>query len=448
MSKGEERKAVEKELTLLTRDARLVIAYLFLNSVPIGYMNVIPLIYLIEIGYSPSTVSIIYAASAIANTIGLTPFGILADKYGRKKFLIIGSIIPAISYVIFGLTLDPYWLIIASTIGGVGFAGGLAVAVSGPALLPVVADTVSVEKRTNIFGAIQAVWTVALTIGAVLSLLPGLFQSQFALTDYFAHSLSYFIMAGFVVVSIVPLIFIQEKYGSLRERERQLIKTRSLEGLKHDQDSAAIEFESKRKRVGFVSGKEIKKFSVVYGLSGLGLGVSVQLIATWYNLRFGTTETVAGFWIGLAELVSAIPILLIPFLVRSRGTLQASVLTSLVSAVFLIAMPFANIFLLAAVLFVFRNIFVNISWPILQSYVMGVVDERERAAVTGIATTAWGLANSIGTVIGGALFASGLLSLPFVIGFAGYAGSALMLGFLFKGIKPPEEYSLQNPKIQ
>jgi MFS family permease len=435
-SKGGNQVIAVQNNSVMSRNAWLVVSYLFLNSIPIGYMNVVPLIYLIQIGYSPATVSIIYAASAISNTIGLTPFGILADRFGRKKFLIIGSVVPAASYIIFGLTLDPFWLIVASIVGGVGLAGGLAVAISGPSLLPIVADTASMENRTRIFGIVQAVWNVALTVGSVMSGLPDIFQAQFGFGDIFAHSVSYFLMAGLIVVSIVPLIFVRERAIPIRARSENTSDRASEKPQKH------------RTVFGFVSGREIKRFSVVYALSGLGLGVIVQLLASWFNLRFGTSESVAGNWIGLAELVSASSILFIPFLVRRRGTLQTTVVTSLISAAFLLAMPFSGAFQIAAILFVVRSVFTNISWPILQSYVMGVIDERERAAATGIATTAWGISNSIGTLVGGVLLSAGLLSIPFVIGFVGYAGSALALGYLFRGIKPPEEHSKVLDKIE
>src|SRR5271157_4365619 len=103
---------------LFTRNSKLLLAWVLFNSIPIGYMNVVPLVYLLEVGYKPSTIGLIYGVAAIANTVAYIPFGILADKYGRKIFLIVGGLIPFISYTIFGLTLSPYWLIVAGILGG------------------------------------------------------------------------------------------------------------------------------------------------------------------------------------------------------------------------------------------------------------------------------------------------------------------------------------------
>jgi len=114
---------------LLTHNSRLLLFSTFLNTIPVGYLNVVPLVYLAEIGYDPATIGLIYSVSAVALTVGLIPFGFLADRYGKKKLLIAGTFLPCVAYAIFGLTLDPLSLIIASIVGGIGFAGGLSGAI-------------------------------------------------------------------------------------------------------------------------------------------------------------------------------------------------------------------------------------------------------------------------------------------------------------------------------
>ena len=196
---------------ILSRDAKLILTWVLVNSIPIGYMNVVPLVYLLEVGYDPSTIGAIYALGAIANTVAYIPFGLLADRYGRKVFLIVGGFIPFISYAIFGLTLDPLWLIFASILGGIGLAGGLGVAMSTPSLLPLLAATTNDKNRTRLFGILQGAWIIALTIGALLSFLPSVLGSSFSLSSQVHHSYSYFAMSLLVAVSTIPVLFIKER---------------------------------------------------------------------------------------------------------------------------------------------------------------------------------------------------------------------------------------------
>jgi len=407
---------------LFTRNSKLLLSWVLINSIPIGYMNVVPLVYLLEVGYKPSTIGLIYGVAAIANTVAYIPFGILADKYGRKIFLIVGGLIPCISYAIFGLTLIPSWLILASILGGVGLAGGLAVAINSPALLPLMAASSSNENRTLLFGVTQGAFIMAITIGSLLSFLPSFLISHFSLSSYTAHSYSYFFMSVLIVVSTLPALFVKEDRRKVAD------------------DALNRAIKTTKKLLPIFSGKVILEFSVVFAFSGLGLGAIVQLLPTWYNLRYGTSETTAGLWLAVAEIVSIIAIPLIPWMIRKgRGIILVATATSALSCLFLGLMPLAAFFVLAALLFVARSVLINLSWPMIQSYMIGLVKERERATTVGITYTAWGFATAMGTFLGGDLLGNGLLWVPFMIGVVGYLGSSVVFFVFFRNIRPPEE---------
>jgi predicted MFS family arabinose efflux permease len=105
-------------------------------------------------------------------------------------------------------------------------------------------------------------------------------------------------------------------------------------------------------------------------------------------------------------------------------------------------MPFSAVFDGAAALFVIRSVAAAISWAVLQSYMMGVVSDSERATTIGFAYTAMGLGTSLGTLIGGELLGAGLLTLPFVAGVICYLVSSVALPLFFRKVKPPEETPL------
>jgi MFS family permease len=413
---------------LLTHDGKLLLSSILLNSIPIGYMNVVPLVYLAEIGYNPSVIGLIYAVSALANAIGLIPMGFLADRHGRKWFLVAGSVIPCASYAVFGLTLDPSWLLFASALGGVGFAGGLAYAMANPAAIPLLAESTSKRNRTTFFGLSQATFTFALSLGALLSVVPGLLIDFLGEDSTVAHSESYFLMSGLMVASVIPLLFFKEKRGNVNRPDDKTSVIAEIRGTG-----------STWLKTHVTSWPKIAKLSCVFALTGLGVGVIVQLLPTWYALKFGVSEDTVGNWTGLANGVSILIIPIIPRLVKRRGTLISSAVTGMASAGYVALMPIAGSFEGAAALFVVRTLFEAMAWAMLLSYTMGAVPEPERATAVGVTLTAWGIGATGGTYLGGVLLGSGLLYYPFVVCALAYASASIALPIFFRNNSTAEE---------
>ncbi len=430
------------EERLFTRDGLFLLFSTILNSIPVGYINVVPLVYLAEIGYDPSAIGIIYSASAVATTIGLIPFGILADRHGKKKLLILGTFLPVVSYVIFGLTLDPSLLTIASIIGGVGFAGGLGAAIASPSLFPMLAGSTSKNKRSTIFGVLYGAWALALTIGSALSFLPNLFSLIFGLNERSAHFDSYFVMAGVAAAAVLPLLFVEEKSNksdsNASSGSKPTLRRHSQEEL--PRQSGAFSF-------GVVSRSSIAQFSLIYAFTGFGLGVLVQLLPTWFNLRYGASEISVGFWMAVSNMATIVSIPLIPRLVGRRGDIFTAAATGVVGVFMLVLMPLASTFEVAASLFAIRGVVIGVSWAVVQSYMMSSVTENQRGTIVGFTYTTWGIGVSLGTFIGGELLGAGLLTLPFVAGVISYLASSAALWLFFRKVKPPEEVTRFMPRV-
>ena len=414
---------------LLTRDSKLLLLSAFLNSVPVGYINVVPLVYLAAIGYDPTTIGLIYSVSALALVLGLIPFGLVADRYGRKKLLIIGSFLPCITYAVFGLTLDPLPLIIVSAIGGIGFAGGLGVAMANPTLIPMLATSTPDDKRSVVFGILQSAWAVALMLGSLMSILPSLLTSSLAQTERTAHFESYFVMMAITAASVIPVLYVRENRNgadSAKSKDRGKITRQFGSGNRGYFSSVG-------------SWSRITQFSVVFACSGFGLGVLVQLLPTWYSMKFGVGEGLIGMWLALSNLATVISIPMIPFLVSRRGTVTTAAICGVLGSLLVGIMPFSPLFETAAVLFTIRSVIYGIFWSLLHSYMMGVVGEGERGTMVGFAYTAWGVGISAGVLIGAEFLAVGLLNLPFSAAIICYIVASAAVMIFFRKIRPPEE---------
>ncbi|MGP8070093.1 MAG: MFS transporter [Candidatus Bathyarchaeia archaeon] len=406
-----------------SRDTGLLLGAMGLNSLPFGFTLVVLPIYLSNIGFSSQVIGYVTSVSSIANTIALIPFAIAADRYGKKIFVLYGFLSATAAYLLFAFTRDLNSLLLASAIGGVGLAGGFSAAVWTPAWTALLAEKAPRKKRTGVFALSQGIWTIALTVGSAMSVLPYLFRTQLRVNFGSSFEYTFLIFAFLSILSGLAILPISER------RVTRLASTRiNSKSLLHSRSSL-----------------QIAKFSVSIGLIGFASGLGIQLLSLWFNKMYGTSETILGPWFAAAEATSLIVIPIVPRLTGSLGSPRSAVLTQAISALLLISMIFAPTYETAAVLFIARNFFINASWPIQQSYLMGTVNPKERASASAITYTVWGVGSSISPILAG-YFLSGTsflsISAPISIASAIYLVSAISFYYFFRNIAPPEERML------
>ena len=402
------------------RDVKLLLVAMGINALPLGYTLVVLPIYLSNLGFSGEVIGAITAASSFASTIGLIPFAIAADRYGRKPFVVWGFLSATLAYVFFAFTRDLNSLLIAGAIGGIGLAGGFSTAVWTPAWTALISEKAGAEERTRAFAWSQGIWTIALTAGSAASVLPAFFRAQFNSTFLASYEYPFLIFVGLSILSGLVLLPISES---------KVIPT----GL---DDGHRWNFLPKKSR------PQIAKFSATLGLVGFGSGIGLQLLSLWFNRVYGTSETTLGPWFAVAEITSLIVVPIVPRLTKSLGTPKSVLITQGLSASLLASMVLAPTYQFAASIFIARNFFMNLAWPVQQSYLMGTVTPDERASASAITYTIWGIGNSVSPILAGYFLsqASSLsLSAPLLIGGAAYLAGAVGFYILFRGTPPPEE---------
>ncbi|MBV9173273.1 MAG: MFS transporter [Chloroflexi bacterium] len=123
-------------------------------------------------------IGLLYSTSGIVTAILVTFSGVLADRFGRRRFLILGTALPIISYAIFALTTDSAWLVVASVLGGVDLANGAAGAMTAASFDALLAEHTAPQQRTAAFSWSQALWSVALSLGSLAAGLPVLVRDD------------------------------------------------------------------------------------------------------------------------------------------------------------------------------------------------------------------------------------------------------------------------------
>ncbi len=402
-------------------EARLLIYLSFVPSMVIGLLYTDLSYFLPNVqGLSDFAMGITLGTMAVSMVVASFPLGILADMYGRRKMLILGNISASLSLIGFALTSNLGLLLFVAVVEGIGEA---AFAVSVTALL---ADKAGNEKRTVAFSLSAVIGWVAGALGAFMISSVLVLQST-GLSAADAHIVLYIVL-GIVGLSITPAILKihESEYSAPHARTRGILPRKSA--------------------------RVLIRFTVYSSAIALGAGLFVPLMTRWFSKAYGVSDAISGPVLGVSGLLTAIAVFLAPRLAMKFGLVRAIVLTEGLSTVFMALVPTAPNFGTAASLYTVRVFLMNLSNPLSQSLIMGLVSPDERGMASGINAALWRLPNAASSTAGAYMIGIGFLALPFYIATVLYVSSITAFWFLFRRTRLPEEAhetsSLLTPSAQ
>jgi MFS family permease len=387
------------------RGTRLLFLSSFIASVPLGYLLVVLPLYLARAGIEPAVIGGFYTASGAMTALLVAFSGVLADRWGRRIFLIAGTLLPIASYAIFALTTDVPWLVVASFLGGVGLANGAAGALTIASFDALLADNTTEATRTKVFAASGALWSFALAIGSLAAAIPELLQRA-GVEQIASYRLPYLGMIVLTLIAGLALLPVKD--------DPEVHKARLASG-----------WWPKRSR------QPMLVYSVAVGFLGFGLGVAVQLLPLWYNVRFGVSEADLGPWYAAAQVLSIATVVTIPLLERWLGGPRTVLLALCGSALCLALIVVSPVFVIAASLHVLRGFLTNTCWPFQQAMLMTATVPEERATAVGVGFAVWGTTNALGPLAAGVLIGAGVYATPLLVGSLMYVLGGLTFGLGF-----------------
>lgn len=405
--------------------ARLLIYLSFIPNLAIGFIYTDLSYFIIKIqGLAPTPAGYVITIMGLTLVAESIPLGILADRYGRRKMLVMGNLCASLSLIGFALTTNFSVMLIIAVLEGTGEAS---YAVSVSALL---AEKAGDEKRTAAFSLLAFLGWVASALGGFVISSIFVFQS-IGLTEAQAHVILY-VVVGALNLSITPLLF-KITEGTTYKGVKEILPRKSRNVL--------------------------LKYLLYSVLIALGAGLFVPIMTYWFTAAYGTPDGISGPVLGLTSLLTAGVVFFSPRLARKFGLVKATVLTQASSMAFMVLIPSSPTFPIAASLYVVRVFLMNLSNPLTQSLIMGLVSPDERGMASGITASLWRLPNSLSTTVGLTLIGLGYLALPFYVATALYAAGISIFWFLFRNAKLPEEMprrgqalnqssSLEGPEVE
>lgn len=384
-----------------------------------GFLSVILALYLAQVGLGEAQIGLLFSLTLVGDagiSLWLTTS---ADRFGRKRTLIVGALLMLGAGLAFILTRNVVVLMAAAIIGVISPSGneiGPFLSVEQAALSHLLPD----EKRTQVFAWYNLVGSFATATGALAGgWLAQLLQSR-----------------GMSAVDAYRIVLMGYSIGGLVIGILFLSLSREVEV------DAAAKTESAPRLLGLHKSRNVViRLSGLFAMDAFAGGLIVQaMVAYWFHIKFGIDAGIIGSIFFGANVLAGISALLAVRIAKKIGLINTMVFTHIPSNILLILVPLMPTLPLAISVLLLRFSISQMDVPTRQSYTMAVVSSDERSAASGVTTIARSVGAAISPSLTGIFLAvPALLSAPFFFSGGLKIVYDLLLYRSFRSVKPPEE---------
>lgn len=399
------------------RDIPILFTTRTLRLFAYGFVSVILVLYLIQVGLEESSVGILFSLT-LAGDAGITLWlTTSADRLGRRKMLILGSFLMILAGAVFVLTRNPILLVAAAIIGVISPSGneiGPFLSIEQAALSHLVPD----QERTKVFAWYNLAGYFATALGALIGGSAATLLQNQGVSEINSYRI---ILTGYVGVGLILTVLFLILSDSIEIKGEALPIKRTL-GL--------------HKSKGIVA-----RLSALFAMDAFAGGIIVQsMMAYWFHVRWGVDAAVMGGLLFGANILAGISSLLAVRMAKRFGLINTMVYTHIPSSIFLILVPIMPSLGLAIAALMARFSISQMDVPTRQSYTIAVVSPDERSAAMGVTSIARSVGAAFSPSLGGWLMSiPALFSAPFFLCGGIKIVYDLILYRSFTKLKPPEE---------
>lgn len=343
---------------MVDRRFRFLLVSRALRSAALIFVTLSTPLYLLELNFDIVSIGLIYLFVSITTVVISVGIGLLGDRIGFKKALIIGEI-PAI-FIAAALTFSTnIYVILAGIIisGTTGSAGAMRGAMS-PGMNAYIATNWSDDSnRVRRMALITSIASFFSIIGSLM-----LYSHGF-LIQYYGAVGSFRVLYG---ISLVLVVFSMSSLFLLVEKP---LKVKRGPVMKK------------------ASGRHVLKVAIANGINGSGIGLAIVLLPAWYELRFGLTASQVGLAFLGSYVGSAIGGLLASRLAISTGggsTLGVAWVTRVIQGGLLVIMAVSPFVLIAILLYAGRSLLAGFGLPSRNAVNIGGLQEGDFGAGTSL----------------------------------------------------------------
>ena len=403
--------------TVLPRDSRLLFCGRIIRLFAYGFLSIILALHLAAVGMTESEIGLLLTLTLVGDALLSLVITQVADRFGRQRMLMVSAGFMVLTGVVFALTTNPLFLLLAAFIGTLSPTGhevGPFLAIEQSALAHLTPGT----QRTRVFAWYNLVGSFAAALGSWSGGAVSTTLQHAGHTPLTSYRTLFALYAGFGVL-LALLFFLLSCHIEIEPTTR---------------NSASRFFGLHR------SQSIIQKLSMLFILDSFAGALVVQsLMAYWFHTRFGVEPAALGNLFFGANLLAGFSALIAARVAARIGLINTMVFTHLPANVFLLLTPLMPTFPLAAAMVLLRYSTAQMDVPTRQAFIMAVVAPDERSAASGIISLARTSASALGPVAAGVMFNASLMSAPFFLAGGLKIIYDLLLLWQFRHVRPPVE---------
>jgi MFS family permease len=347
-----------------SRNVKLYLVGTILRSLTFGVFELLFNLYLISLGFDAAFIGLANTSLGISSLIFSLPAGLIADRVGRKRAMIVGFLGIVLVRVVVSV-FGQGWAILAAFV----LYGALA-PLFFASIAPFLTENSTPEQRSTLFTLDSALmnlgWFVSMTVGGYL---PG-WIALLLHTDpegALAYRSVMLLASGAMLFGLVPVLLLKSPAAPTRPRVRA-----ALHIGRH-----------------FSNPRLLLKLALPRLLFAFGAGLVFPFLNVFFKQRFDVSDATLGWILGITSAM-AVPTMLLGGPVADRlGKIQTVLYARTVSTPLLLVIGLMPSLPFAVAAHWLRSGFMRVGQPLYMSFAMDRLPERERATGASLLTMSW-----------------------------------------------------------
>jgi len=336
-------------------------------------------LYFLSLGFNQDMLGLIRSATPLSALLLGLPLGLLSDRIGPRKSMLIGLTICFTGMLFEIRLLNPILVYLFGWIQGAGY---MLYHIAQP---PYIMTVSKQEHQALIFSLNFGFLTVASMVGnLVAGQVPIQLERFLGLTPGSPESYRWVITAGILLAatSLIPIFLLPK----LQKSKRQTTQRAPLKVVLRKLASKPI----------------VRQLALINLITGFGAGLLIPYINVFLRQKYAISDNHLGIIFALASFLVFLGSIAAPWLVKvTRSRIIPTVTTQAASVLFLLTLGFSPLLWVAVISFLFRAVLMQMSWPLLENFAMIITPTDEQAAITSIRGIGWQTGQALGILVSG-----------------------------------------------